>query len=109
MTDRAVFKWRVPIDDRLHQIGGGQVVHVGAQYPDDYDVVTVWTIESRERPIDKTRQVQIYGTGHPLPYFATHLGSVVVAEGRFVWHLFELPGLPDASQETAGVAAEVTS
>lgn len=99
MTDRVVLKWLVPVDDRVHRIGSGQVVHVGAQYPGDYDVVTVWTIEPRHVPVSQTRQVQVYGTGHPLPFFAEHLGSAVVAEGRFVWHVFELPG---PGQEAAG-------
>jgi hypothetical protein len=37
------------------------------------------------------RLVQVFGTGHPLPYFAEHLGSAVAVNGGLVWHLFSLP------------------
>jgi hypothetical protein len=92
VTDRAVLKWQVAVDDREHRIGGGEIVHVAVQYPDQPDVVTVWTVEPRNRDaVTAMRLVRVFGTGHPLPYFATPLGSAVTANGRLVWHLFELP------------------
>lgn len=99
MTDRAVLKWDVPVDDTTHRVGGGQIVHVGCQYADD--VVTVWTIEPRNRDaVTAMRLVQIFGTGHPLPYFAEHVGTAMAANGALVWHLFELP---EVAPELPGV------
>jgi len=84
-----VLKWDVRVDDRTHRIGGGQVVHVACQHYDD--VVTVWTIEPRNGAGLPKRTVQVYGTGHPLPFFAEHLGTALAANGHLVWHLFALP------------------
>jgi hypothetical protein len=47
--------------------------------------------------------VQIFGTGQPLPYFATHIGSALALRGQIVWHAFELPG-----QDAEGKTAETT-
>jgi len=89
VTDRAVLKWLVPVDDRPHKIGGGHVIHVGCQDPLDVDMVTVWTVEQRQGPVPK-RAVQVFGTGHPLPFDAEPLGSALALGGRLVWHLFSL-------------------
>lgn len=100
MTDRVVLKWPVSVDDRPHRIGSGQVVHVACQDPTDPAWVEVWTIEPRPRngevPIP-TREVQVFGTGQPLPFFATHLGTALAANGRLVWHVFSLPPVVDGS------------
>ncbi len=100
MTDRRVLKWPVPVDDRPHLIGTGDIIHVDCQSPTDPSMVTVWTIEPRYVPVRQTRRVQVFGTGQPLPYFATHIGSALALRGQIVWHAFELPG-QDAESETA--------
>lgn len=86
---RRVLKWSVPVDDRLHPVGVGKVVHVDCQ-GSNIDVVQVWTEEHMDtgtpRPI--RRQVQIFATGQELPPSARHLGSVVA--GVFVWHAYEV-------------------
>jgi hypothetical protein len=92
-----VLKWPVDVDDQPHTIGGGKVVHVACQ-DDDPRVVTVWTIEPRpgtNQWPNSTREVQIFGTGHPLPLFATHVGTALTMRGTLVWHCFELPPVPD--------------
>lgn len=110
MTDRAVLKWQVSVDDRSHRIGGGEIVHVAVQYPDQPDVVTVWTVEPRNRDaVTNMREVQVYGTGHPLPYFATHVGSAVAENGGLVWHLFQLPEVAPELPEVVEAHAEATS
>jgi hypothetical protein len=91
VSDRAVLKWPVAVDDRPHRIGGGEVVHVDCQNPHDPSVITIWTIEPRYAQPEPKRRVQVFGTGQPLPFFAEHLGSVVAAEGQLVWHAFQLP------------------
>jgi hypothetical protein len=92
VSDRAVLKWDVPVDDQPHEVGGGEVVSVACQHPDHRpDVVTIWTIETRPALTDPKRTVQVYGTGHPLPFFAIPLGTAIVMSGNLVWHLMELP------------------
>jgi hypothetical protein len=105
MNDRVVLKWPVAVDDRIHRIGSGEILHVACQSQSDQDAgcVMVWTIEPRPKrgepaPVP-TREVQVYGTGHPLPFFAKALGTAVAANGRLVWHLFELPPAVNGSVE----------
>lgn len=91
MTQR-VLKWHVPVDDQIHPIGTGPVLHVDNQL--DTHTLTVWTEESDEPHGGEARAVRVFGTGQPLPNFATHLGSVLVASGALVWHLYELAPAP---------------
>jgi hypothetical protein len=100
MTSRAVLKWEVPVDDRVHEIGGGEIVSIACQYPESRpDVVMVWTVEERSDGSGPKRQVQVYGTGHPLSNFAKPLGSAIAAGGALVWHVMEMPPVP---RDTAG-------
>lgn len=80
-----VLKWSVPVDDNDHPIGGGKVVMVACQAGPD--VVQVWTEEWRG--VDPLpRRARVYGTGQPVPLHDEHLGSVVTAGGRLVWHVY---------------------
>ena len=104
MTDRVVLKWPVAVDDRPHKIGSGQILHVACQSQEtsDANCVMVWTIEPRpargEVPLP-TREVQVFGTGQPLPFFAEPLGTASAAGGRLIWHLFSLPPVVNGSVE----------
>lgn len=87
---RRVFRWVVPVNDWAHKIGGGDVVMVDSR--GTADVVEVWTIEVVN---DKTlvslhpeRRAQVYGTGHPVPHDAEHVGSTLTPDGVLVWHVF---------------------
>ena len=82
---RAVLKWTVPVDDAPHKIGSGPVVLVACQ--SSVDTVQVWTDELDVENV-KMRSVQVYGTGHDLPLFDDHLGSVITAMGALVWHVY---------------------
>jgi hypothetical protein len=87
MTKR-VLKWIVEVNDTPQMIGSGPVVHVDCQ--SGPDIVTIWTEEHDTQP-QQRREVQVYGTGHPIPLFAEHVGSVVTGGGALVWHVYELP------------------
>lgn len=101
MTDRRVLRWDVPVDDSWHQIGGGPVMLVDcrALIPGaPTGRVEVWTLERvgadwpKSGPLDQTREVAVFGTGHRLdPQARTHLGSVLdpAVGGSLVWHIFE--------------------
>lgn len=82
-----VLKWGVPVDDAVHTIGSGKVLHVGVGY--DVRLVHVWTEESTDPGlVDMERRVQVFGTGQSLPPRARHLGTAVV--GGLVWHLYDV-------------------
>lgn len=81
---RRILKWSVPVDDRDHPIGSGQVVHVGCQ-DDAYGVVQVWTDEPDAEHVVVT-SAKVYGTGQPVPAEDVHAGSTVA--GPLVWHVF---------------------
>lgn len=90
-----VLKWSVPVDDQVHEIGAGPLVHVGCQ--GDPDQVQVWTLETDPTgPAGPARiPVRVHGTGEPLPGdVEEHVGSTIA--GPFVWHVFRVhaPGDP---------------
>lgn len=107
---RRVLRWEVPVDDRWHQIGGGEVLLVDAR-PLMPGFATprleVWTQESVDMdwpnsdPRALKRDVAVFGTGHVLdPQAGEHLGSVIDrgVDGALVWHLFarrEIPSTPE--------------
>lgn len=78
-----VLKWNVPVDDKYHEIGSGKVCLVACQ--NGPDTVQVWTEESEEVTLGSAIVV---GTGHPVPDFTEHIGSVVTAGGALVWHVY---------------------
>jgi hypothetical protein len=90
---RRALRWSVPVDDQWHQIGGGKVLHVDAR---SNGTVEVWTLEGSAPSVSRT--VRVYGTGHPIAEADTeHLGSVIVADGALVWHVFGAPTIEGAT------------
>lgn len=86
MTAR-VLKWDVPVDDQVHYVGTGKIVHIACQSTPD--VVQVWTVEDDDaRPY---RAVRVVGTGHPFSWSWDVWGSTVAASGALVWHLLVAP------------------
>lgn len=83
-----VLKWTVPVNDEPVAIGGGRVVHVGSTHLTRANEIHVWTLEENDHTPD--RLVQVYGTGMDVPMAYTYLGTTIVANGTFVWHLFEI-------------------
>lgn len=97
-SHRRVLRFEIPVDDRPHEIAAGRPVLVTMyRGPEErFDRVEVW-IEtwvpfgwpSRENP--EKQLVQVFGTGHRLPDGQIeHMGSCFAADGRLVWHLYEV-------------------
>lgn len=86
-----VLKWPVRVDGHPHAIGAGPVVHVDVSPNSAAGAfVDVWTEEPDDGEQNiPARVVQVFGTGHPIPDDATHLGSVVASP--YVWHIYEVP------------------
>jgi hypothetical protein len=90
-ASRRVLRWEVPVDDHVHEIGGGRLLWVAAR---NLGVVEAWTEEDGSQP---ARLAVVVGTGHPIPEDATdHLGSTFDAGGALVWHLYEVRSWPSA-------------
>ncbi len=65
------------------------IIHVAFQHHDD-NFITIWferTLTANTN--DRARVFSVYGTGHDIPAFAKHRGTVL-ADG-YVWHLYEHP------------------
>ena len=86
---KRVLKWNIPVDDRRHTIGGGQVLHAACQ--NHYDVIQVWTEETGEKP-DRI-EAQIFGTGYTYPDDGVAVATVPVKFGThdLVWHVIVFP------------------
>jgi|SRR6478736_1470047 len=92
MTVR-VLKWDVPVDDRVHAIGDGTVIHVACQH--DARSVQVWT-EEEDEP-DVSRLVTVVGTGHRYPSNVVNdesghwhaVGTALADDLGLVWHVLK--------------------
>jgi hypothetical protein len=86
MTDRRMFRYTVPVDDKPHEFAlTGDPVAVAAP---QLELVEFWA----EFGIDvwpTDRLFQVFGTGHPLPDGAVWVGTCPRIHG-LVWHLYEL-------------------
>lgn len=82
----SVIREVVPVDDEWHALRlSGDILHVDSR---GIDYVELWALRSGGSSV--RREFQVFGTGHPLPDEpVTHRGSVIVAGGALVWHLFE--------------------
>lgn len=85
---KRVLKWDVPVAmlNPPYYIGAGPVVHVASQYGRT-DVVQVWTEEDAQG--HDLAGFYVIGTGHSIPEGTEHVGSVVVAGGHLVWHVYQ--------------------
>lgn len=91
--------WKFPLRLSTHvqtidMPANAEVLSAGNQF----DVICLWA------RVDPTaamapRTFAIVGTGHeaPPPHEARFIGTVMMSGGTFVWHLFELIGVSDAS------------
>jgi hypothetical protein len=84
---RRVYRDVVPVDDEWHAITfSGPILAVGTRH---VDYIEIWHLHNPGEP-EQRREFRAFGTGHPLTYdTGSHVGSVIVAGGALVWHLFE--------------------
>lgn len=90
---RRVLRYAVPADGAWHDLElAGPIVHVDTR---SADVVELWAdalVDESYRPVRATvRRFRVFGTGHPVPPEAHHVGTALAAGGALVWHLFETP------------------
>ncbi|OMI34388.1 DUF7352 domain-containing protein [Streptomyces sparsogenes] len=84
---RAIHRYEVPVDDCWHAVDlTGEIVHVDSR---SMHTVEIWAIHGPGEPT--RRGFRVYGTGHPIPDDAIHVGTAIPPGGQLVWHLLELP------------------
>lgn len=96
MTQR-VWKFDVPISDELtvEMPANAQILAVQVQTGRP----AMWALCSPDAPRE-TRRFRWFGTGHPMPpvgltWGHIYRGTVQIAEGALVFHLFEMIGAPE--------------
>jgi hypothetical protein len=86
---RSMFRYTVPIDDEAHVIPLSHspvaVAFTSSGWHDP--LVEFWA----ERAPEVKRAFRVFGTGHPLPAGAKHVGTCPRTPQGLVFHLFELP------------------
>ena len=88
MTDRAMYRYMIPVDDRPHiETLTGDPVAVAATA--DSRGVEFWA-EYDEQFGKSDRAFQVFGTGHPIPDGAVWVGTCPRTDLGLVWHLFEI-------------------
>lgn len=77
------------------------VVGVGSHEP-----VEMWALVDPDAP-SRDRRIRIAGTGHPLPEADSlvHLGTVQIAQGQLVFHVFEIVDAPSPVDEAGHAQA----
>lgn len=89
--------WKFPLRDVVNEVSlpkGAHILHVAEQHRQ----ITMW---ARVDPAASTevRTLAVVGTGTPVPDgHVMFVGSVLAAEGAFVFHVFEMfPQIGDAA------------
>ena len=87
-TDRAMFRYEVPIDDEAHKfrLRGNPVAVAMAT---SGRAVEFWA-EHDTSQSECDQAFRVYGTGHPLPGSAEWVGTCPRTASGMVWHLFEV-------------------
>ena len=83
---RTIYKYEVSLSNAvgIDIPGFVQWLHVGVQY----DVVVVWAVVDTDKPM-ATQRLHVRGTGHEMTgEEAEHIGSVQLAGGALVFHVF---------------------
>jgi hypothetical protein len=88
ITDRAMFRYEVPIDDEAHKfrLRGNPVAVAMAT---SGRAVEFWA-EHDTSQSECDQAFRVYGTGHPLPADAEWVGTCPRTPDGLVWHLFEV-------------------
>jgi hypothetical protein len=92
MTDRRVFRYRLPITDHvvLEMPTGAEVLSVGPPR-DGFDELDLWAVVDTSVVTEQDRRFRIVGTGNPMPDdCGRFIGTVPTHGGSLIWHVFEV-------------------
>lgn len=91
-----IWKFPIPISDEfsIQMPQGAELLFVDAQFDEGY----LWARVVPERRKEE-RFFALRGTGHPMDMDSKHIGSFIIRNGEFVFHLFEhVPGARGSEQ-----------
>ena len=87
----AIWKYQLHLTDRqsVEMPSGAKILSVAEQE----ETLCLWALVDTKAPFYEMRQIEIVGTGNPIPSLAppqerTFIGTVVTQP--FVWHVFSL-------------------
>ncbi len=86
----AMWKFDLPVDDSqlVEMPADAELLHVGAQQPLVSDVIQLWA-RVDQFVLHVQRRILIRGTGHQIDPDVPYVGTVIVANGQLVWHVFD--------------------
>lgn len=97
MTTRVVYKYVIDLVDRQTLLlpAGAQILSVDSESPmlgaDLKPVLSLWALVDPSASWWQHRIIRIVGTGHEITDSTLqHLATVLIAEGRLVYHVFEV-------------------
>ena len=85
---RVVWKHELPREANvlmLHK--DAEILHVAAQH----DGIHLWEAHDEAEAKKVRRRFHVVGTGRTFPDSGTHVGSLLMRDGAFVFHVFEEP------------------
>lgn len=97
----SIWKYELKLQDtpiELTMPRGTKILHVGLQHEVvrlglQHEVVCLWALgNSSSEHVQVTRVIRMYGTGWPISediLLGAYIGTVLTAEGQFVWHFFD--------------------
>jgi len=88
-ANKAIYKYPLELKPDAQEIElpmGAKILSVANQR----EQICVWAHVNPDVKETQTFQFKIFGTGHPceLPANAQFLGTVLIAGGSFIWHIF---------------------
>jgi hypothetical protein len=90
MPSKAIYKYSAPVETLivLDLPRGAEVIHVGDQTGRG-DTIQFWAVVPMDAlDMVERRRFELRGTGSSAPD-GDHIGTVVTAGGRLVWHIFD--------------------
>ncbi len=83
---RTIYKYPIKLVDEqaVKMPRGASILHVALQR----DILCLWALVQPDQPPEE-RTIIIVGTGHDADDLGRHIGTMQVANGDFVWHVFE--------------------
>ena len=86
---KAVWKYTLDVNVGEQPLAiphGASLVH----FEEQHETITFWALVDPDAPYED-RVFKVFGTGHQsIQDNEKHVGTVVMAHGTYVWHIFEV-------------------
>lgn len=92
---RTIYRYKLGLDDfsSINLPVGAEVLSISNERVNTHIEIEMWAAVDTNRPL-VTRQFAVVGTGHAMPEgSAKFIGTVMVDNGEYVFHVFEVGNL----------------